>query len=546
MGLTLALASCGGGGGSSSTPAPTPNPVPTLTSISPSSTIAGGESFTVTLTGSNFISRSELNWGSFRHPVTFVSSTQLTAVVSAAEIQDGADLEVRVLNPPPGGGTSEPLTFTVANPVPAITSLSPSHVVFGGAAFTLTVNGTNFVPSSDVNFKSTDRPTTFVSSTQLTATIPAEDIATYYGSPWELYVWNPAPGGGWSNPLEVTFEWPVPVLNSVSPSSALASGPSLNLEVIASGVGAGMEFRWNGTSRPINCCINGHQFAAISAQDIATPETAQLTLYNPPPGGGESAPLNFPILEAPPLQMLTSRLPASSLGKAYEFTLSATGGIPRANSPDAPYSWWVSNGSLPDGLGIVGMRGWITGTVMGATASFTLSVQDFAAVPHVVSRDFTIPIGALGRNDSRATATQISNGTITSSISPYGDEDFYAFQATAGNTVTVEIFAARLPSPSLLDSAIEIVDNNGLRLNTCRSPDHPRDPNDPYNFTILDLTPDAFDDPCACDDIELGVVRDSLLEFRPPASGTYYIHVVDLRGDGRPEFIYDLSLSGAD
>ena len=28
--------------------------------------------------------------------------------------------------------------------------------------------------------------------------------------------------------------------------------------------------------------------------------------------------------------------------------------------------------------------------------------------------------------------------------------------------------------------------------------------------------------------------------------GTYYIRVSDLRGDGRPDFIYDLSLSGAD
>ena len=94
--------------------------------------------------------------------------------------------------------------------------------------------------------------------------------------------------------------------------------------------------------------------------------------------------------------------------------------------------------------------------------------------------------------------------------------------------------------------ASEIQNSAGARPSTCRSPDHPRDPSDPTNSTIL---PDAeinFDDPCACDDIELGVTLDSRLEFRPSSTGTYYIHVADLRGDGRPDMIYELSLSGAD
>jgi hypothetical protein len=160
---------------------------------------------------------------------------------------------------------------------------------------------------------------------------------------------------------------------------------------------------------------------------------------------------------------------------------------------------------------------------------------------------FQITAAALGRNDTRATATAISNGTIAASISPYGDEDFYSFQASAGATVTVEITARRLASPSQLDSAIEIVDSSGTRPTTsCRSPDHPRDPNDPTNLTVLPDPEMAFDDPCVCDDIDLGKVLDSRLEFRPSTTDTYYVHVVDLRGDGRPDLLYELSLSGAD
>ncbi len=65
-------------------------------------------------------------------------------------------------------------------PVPAltVTSLSPSSAAAGGAAFTLTVNGTNFVSGATVNWGSTALTTTFVSPSQLTASVPASLIAT--------------------------------------------------------------------------------------------------------------------------------------------------------------------------------------------------------------------------------------------------------------------------------------------------------------------------------------------------------------------------------
>ena len=55
---------------------------------------------------------------------------------------------------------------------PTITTISPNSAVEGGAAFTLTINGTNFVAGSQVNFGGAAPTTTFVNSTQLTAAIP--------------------------------------------------------------------------------------------------------------------------------------------------------------------------------------------------------------------------------------------------------------------------------------------------------------------------------------------------------------------------------------
>ena len=63
-------------------------------------------------------------------------------------------------------------------PVPFISlPLSPGSVVPGGAGFTLTVNGAGFLPTSVVNWNGTALPTTFVNNKQLTAAVPASDVA---------------------------------------------------------------------------------------------------------------------------------------------------------------------------------------------------------------------------------------------------------------------------------------------------------------------------------------------------------------------------------
>lgn len=66
---------------------------------------------------------------------------------------------------------------TVTSSVPAITSLSPSSVNAGQGPITLTVNGSNFASGAVVRWNGANRPTTFVSATRLTATIPASDLA---------------------------------------------------------------------------------------------------------------------------------------------------------------------------------------------------------------------------------------------------------------------------------------------------------------------------------------------------------------------------------
>src|SRR5262249_45828763 len=149
-------------------------------SIAPTSATAGDAAFTMTVTGTNFISPSIVQWNGNQRATTFGSSTQLQAQITTADIATAGTASVTVFTPAPGGGTSSPQTFTstAPNPSPTLTSLSPSTAIAGGAAFTLTVTGSNFVGSSVVRWNGVDRTTTFGSATQVQAAISASDIAT--------------------------------------------------------------------------------------------------------------------------------------------------------------------------------------------------------------------------------------------------------------------------------------------------------------------------------------------------------------------------------
>lgn len=74
-------------------------------------------------------------------------------------------------------GYSSKTTPPSAGSVPTIAALSPSSMTAGGAAFTLTVNGTNFGGKAVVNWNGTPQTTTIVSSNQLTVAVPASAIA---------------------------------------------------------------------------------------------------------------------------------------------------------------------------------------------------------------------------------------------------------------------------------------------------------------------------------------------------------------------------------
>src|SRR5206468_2264887 len=154
---------------------------------------------------------------------------ELSAQLTAADIQAAGTFLITAFNPSPGGGTSTAVDFTVNNPAPALSSISAISATAGEAAFILTVNGTNFVNSSVVRFNGVDRPTSFVSSTELSAQITAADIQA--AGVFLITVSNPLPGGGVSGAVDFTVNNPAPTLSGISPTSATAGEAAFTLTV---------------------------------------------------------------------------------------------------------------------------------------------------------------------------------------------------------------------------------------------------------------------------------------------------------------------------
>jgi hypothetical protein len=176
---------------------------PVISGLFPSSVRAGSAAFTLNVLGTQFVSGAVVYWGGSARLTSAFSSSTLEAQISASDITTPGTIQITVVNP--GGVVSNAVTFTIltANPVPVISSLTPSRVLAGGPAFDLVVHGQLFTAQSVVRWNGSDRTTTFQDSGTLTAQIPAADIAN--AGTATITVFDNAPGGSSSGPLTFTI-----------------------------------------------------------------------------------------------------------------------------------------------------------------------------------------------------------------------------------------------------------------------------------------------------------------------------------------------------
>ena len=91
-------------------------PAPQIDSLSRTSAPAGDDAFLLYVNGRGFVPESVVEWGGVALETGFLDSTHLTVAVSQADLRLAGAIDIRVVNPAPGGA-SESVTFTIQPPV---------------------------------------------------------------------------------------------------------------------------------------------------------------------------------------------------------------------------------------------------------------------------------------------------------------------------------------------------------------------------------------------------------------------------------------------
>lgn len=194
-----------------------------------------------------------------------------------------------------GGGSSAPQP--AVNPVPTVTSLSPSSVTAGAATQTLTINGTGFISTSTVTYNGQLHSPAFGSATQLNISINANDQAS--AGNYAVVVTNPSPGGGLSNTVNLTVNNPVPSIISLSPNSVTVGAAAQTLSINGSNFVSTSSVTFNNVAHAATFVNATKLTIQLSAADQATTGQFLVVVTNPTPGGGPSGAANFGVTLPP-------------------------------------------------------------------------------------------------------------------------------------------------------------------------------------------------------------------------------------------------------
>ncbi len=275
------------------------NPVPTLFTLSPSSATSGSSSFSLTVSGANFVNGAAVWWNGSPRSTTFTSSTSLSASITTADVATGGTFPVTVVNPAPDAGVSAALNFTVNNLVPALSSLSTTSAPAGTAGVVVTITGSGFVNGATVQVNGTARTTVFNSSTSLGGALTTTDLAV--PKTLSITVRNPDPTTIASNSLTftVTGNNAVPAIAALSPATVGAGSVSFTLTVYGTNFAPVSQVLWNNSARTTSFGSSQQIGATITAADVATAGAASVTVFTPAPGGGTSSAMTFTVGSLP-------------------------------------------------------------------------------------------------------------------------------------------------------------------------------------------------------------------------------------------------------
>ncbi len=182
-----------GGGVSSPRTLAIHSPVPTLTSLSANEIPAAQVTYPLRVTGTGFYSASQIAFSGAPRATKLIDAATLEGTLLEGDLKALGTFPITVVNPTPGGGTSNSLYITLVAPQPVIAMLPSRGAASGGSGFSLPVYGSGFLEGSVVLWNGQARTTQYLGSTRLLATVTPQDLADPRSV--AVQVRNPGAGG---------------------------------------------------------------------------------------------------------------------------------------------------------------------------------------------------------------------------------------------------------------------------------------------------------------------------------------------------------------
>ncbi len=214
-------------------------------------------------------------------------------------------------------GTGELTLIQLPNPIPEITVINPETVLRGSQTRKVMIEGAGFIRTSTVS----TLPVTLIDNHHLEVELP-DSLLSRAGT-YEMVVTNSVPDGGSSNVVDLQINNPVPSLIALNPAEAIAGTPGLTFTVLGTGFFNDTIVSANGVLMGFTLIDPTMSKIQLAPEDLEMGKNLDIRAYNPPPGGGQSNPLRFMVLN--PVPSLLSINPSSIIAGSPNFTLTLTG-----------------------------------------------------------------------------------------------------------------------------------------------------------------------------------------------------------------------------
>ncbi len=157
---------------------------PAISLLSPNTANAGGASFPVSVTGTNFAAGTKLRWNGVTRSTQVVDDKHLTAQIGAGDIANVGAVEIDVFTPSSGGGASNALRFTIGPAPVALAAVNAASSGEGLAPGSIaTIYGTNLAGVTQLADSAPPLPYSLGGTT---LAIPGSPVALFFVSPLQV------------------------------------------------------------------------------------------------------------------------------------------------------------------------------------------------------------------------------------------------------------------------------------------------------------------------------------------------------------------------